>query len=148
MKEIEFDKIDRQILKILQSNARKSLKEIAEEVFLSPPAVASRIARLEANNIIMNYHVQINHLALGYHIKAYINVEVEPKEKKEFYPYIKSCKNVVECDCVTGDYAMLLKVYFRSTAELDQFIGKLQRFGRTKTLIVFSTAVDRDELMQ
>lgn len=147
MKEIVLDKVDLQLIGILQSNARKTLKEIAEEVFLSPPAVATRIARLETNKIIIGYQAKINHVELGYHIKAYINVEVDPKEKMEFYPYVQACKNVVECDCVTGDYAMLLKVYFKSTAELDQFIGKLQRFGRTKTLIVFSTAVDRDELM-
>lgn len=147
MKEIELDKIDQEILSILQSNARSTLKEIAAAVFMSPPAVAARIERLESRGVILGYHGKINHLALGYHIKAYINVEVQPNEKNEFYPYIKSCKNVVECDCVTGEYAMLLKVYFKSTAELDQFIGKLQRFGHTKTLIVFSTAVDKDELL-
>ncbi len=147
MNEVELDPIDVEILRILQSNARRTQKEIAAEVFMSPPAVAARIERLEKRGVITGYHAQINHLALGYHIKAYINVEVEPLEKKEFYPYIKTCKNVVECDCVTGDYAMLLKVYFRSTVELDQFIGELQRFGRTKTLIVFSTAVNQDELL-
>ena len=63
-------------------------------------------------------------------------------DKKDFYPYIKSCKNVVECNCVTGDYSMLLEVLFPSTDELDQFIGELQEYGRTKTLIVFSTSVE------
>ena len=37
---------------------------------------------------------------------------------------------------------MVLEVLFPSTIELDQFIGELQRFGRTKTLIVFSTSVE------
>ena len=37
---------------------------------------------------------------------------------------------------------MILEVLFQSTVELDKFIGKLQRFGRTKTLIVFSTSVE------
>lgn len=37
---------------------------------------------------------------------------------------------------------MLLEVLFQSTIELDQFIGELQRYGRTKTLIVFSTSVE------
>lgn len=51
-------------------------------------------------------------------------------------------KNVIECNCVTGDYSMLLEVLFENTMELDRFIGELQYFGRTKTLIVFSTSVD------
>ena len=37
---------------------------------------------------------------------------------------------------------MLLEVLFPSTDELDQFIGELQEYGRTKTLIVFSTSVE------
>lgn len=37
---------------------------------------------------------------------------------------------------------MLLEGMFHSTNELDQFINELQRFGRTKTLIVFSTSVE------
>ena len=78
----------------------------------------------------------------GYHIKAFINLEVNPDQKKDFYPYIKSCNNVVECNCVTGDYAMLVEVMFKSTEELDHFIGELQTFGSTKTQIVFSTSVE------
>lgn len=37
---------------------------------------------------------------------------------------------------------MILEVLFHTTIELDQFIGELQHFGRTKTLIVFSTSVE------
>ena len=59
----------------------------------------------------------------------------------EFYPFIKSCPNVVECNCVTGNYSMLSKVMLPSTMELDTFIGQLQKFGRTSTQIVFSTPV-------
>ena len=37
---------------------------------------------------------------------------------------------------------MLIEVVFESTVELDHFINVLQQFGRTKTLIVFSTSVE------
>ena len=39
-------------------------------------------------------------------------------------------------------YSVLLKVAFPSTMELDEFIGKLQHFGKTSTMIVFSTIVE------
>ena len=73
--------------------------------------------------------------------KAFINLEVSPEQKAEFYPYIDSVLNVVECNCVTGDYSMLIEVRFKTTADLDHFVGELQRFGKTKTQIVFSTNV-------
>ena len=137
-----MDNIDRRILTILQENARTPLKAIAEQVFLSSPAVSARIERLEQAGYITGYQAQISCAAMGYQIKAFINLEVEPSQKPEFYPYISACPNVMECDCVTGDYYMLIKVCFRTTQELDQFINQLQRFGRTRTQIVFSTSVE------
>ena len=142
MKNDELDNIDKMIITMLQENARMSLKEIAQKVYLSSPAVSARIENLVQNGYIEGFHARINPIKLGYHIKAFINLEVSPIDKKDFYPYIKSSKNVVECNCVTGDYSMLLEVLFPSTDELDQFIGELQKYGRTKTLIVFSTCVE------
>ena len=49
-----MDKIDKQILEILQENARTPLKSIAEQVFLSSPAVSSRIDHLEKQGIIIH----------------------------------------------------------------------------------------------
>ncbi|MCD7824941.1 MAG: Lrp/AsnC family transcriptional regulator [Clostridiaceae bacterium] len=142
LKNNELDHIDKEILVMLQENARMSLKEIAQRVYLSSPAVSVRIDNLVEKGYIEGFHAQINTDKMGYHIKAFINLEVSPVDKQEFYPYIKSCKNVIECNCVTGDYSMLLEVLFPSTDELDQFIGELQKYGRTKTLIVFSTSVE------
>ena len=80
-------------------------------------------------------------VALGYHITAFINLTLDPKQKDEFYPYVTDCPNVLECNCVTGLYSIMLKVAFPSTMELDTFIGHLQKYGNTQTQIVFSTAV-------
>ena len=137
-----MDHNDRRILNILQKNARTPLKEIAEQVFLSSPAVSARIARLENSGVLTGYQAQVDAPRLGYMVKAFINLDMDPSRKPEFYPYIESCPNVVECCCVTGDYSMLIEVLFGTTQELDQFINHLQPFGRTRTQIVFSTPVE------
>ena len=80
-----MDNIDRKILTILQQNARTPLKVIAEQVFLSSPAVSARIERLEAAGYILGYQAQLSCAAMGYQIKAFINLEVEPSQKPEFY---------------------------------------------------------------
>lgn len=138
----ELDAVDRRIVSLLQENARMPLKGIADKVSLTSPTVSARIDRLEKEGVITGYRASINPEVFDYRIKAFINLEVEPVQKKEFYPYIAACSNVIECNCVTGDYSMLMEVVFRTTTELDQFIGQLQHFGRTKTQIVFSTSVD------
>ena len=141
----ELDAIDHKILEMLLENSRYSMREIAKKVFLSSTAVAARIERLERNKVITGYHVSVNPVMMGYYVKAYIQIQVDPCRKNEFYPYMEQHNHVLECDCVTGEYTMLIKVIFRTTMELDQFINEIQNFGKTNTLIVFSTAVHHRE---
>ncbi len=136
-----MDKIDIKLIELLQENARYSLKQLAQKVFLSSPAVSSRIEKLENEGIITGYQAEIDPIKLGYHVMAFINLDISPQQKETFYPFIESCPNVIECSCVTGSHSMLIKVAFTGTQELDLFIGKLQKFGPTLTQIVFSTPV-------
>lgn len=137
-----MDSIDKKIVELLQENARIPLKSIAEQVFLSSPAVSARIEHLEKENIIRKYEAKVSSNAIGLNITAFINLDIQPSQKEEFYPFIEGCPNVIECNCVTGDFSMLIKVAFKDTVELDKFIDRLQRFGRTCTQIVFSTPVE------
>lgn len=136
-----MDNIDKKLLQLLQENARYPLKYLASQVYLSSPAVSARIERLEKSGIISGYHATVTPVTLGYHITAFINMALDPRQKPEFYPFISACPNVLECNCVTGAFSMLIKVCFPSTMELDTFIGQLQKFGNTETQIVFSTPV-------
>lgn len=136
-----MDSIDIEIISILSENSRTPLKAIAEKVYLSSPAVSARIDRLMKAGIIKGFSVELDEQKLGYPIMAFINLDVQPKHKAQFYKYIEQCPGVLECNFVTGQYSMLIKVAFHSTHELDSFIGKLQNFGRTSTQIVFSTPV-------
>jgi len=102
-----LDMIDEKIVELLQENARIAIKEIAAQVFLSSPAVTARIERLESKGIIKGYHAAVDSVNLGYKIKAFVNLDLEPVQKEEFYPFIESVENVIECNCVTGEYSML-----------------------------------------
>lgn len=95
MKNHELDAVDRTILNILQRNAKCPLKEIAEKVYLSTPAVSARIEKMEKEGYILGYQAQVNPEALGYHIKALINLEVSPEEKK---CVLSVCEKVFKCD--------------------------------------------------
>lgn len=117
-----MDEIDLKLLRLLQKNARTPIKALAGEVRLSSPAVSARIERLEKQGVIRAYTLDLDPLQLGHHILAYIHLDMQPTQKEEFYPFIAACSNVLECNCVTGNYSMLIKVSFASTQELDGFI--------------------------
>lgn len=133
-----MDAIDLKIITALQENARIPLKNLASKVFLSSPATAARIEKLERDGIITGYSAKVDLKKVGLPITAFINLELYPEQKPTFYPFVRSHPNVLECSCVTGRYSQLLKVAFDSTESLDTFIGELNSFGHTETQIAFS----------
>lgn len=134
-----MDAIDLKLITILQQNARTPLKALAAQVYLSSPATAARIERLEREGIISSYSANVDLKKVGLPITAFINLDLDPKLKPTFYPFICSHPNVIECNCVTGRYSQLIKVVFESTEALDTFIGELNNFGHTETQIAFSS---------
>ncbi len=134
-----MDAIDLKLITILQKNARTPLKALAAQVYLSSPATAARIERLEREGIISSYSANVDLKRVGLPITAFINLDLDTKLKPTFYPFICSHPNVIECSCVTGRYSQLIKVAFESTEALDAFIGELNNFGPTETQIAFSS---------
>ena len=138
----EIDELDLKILRLLQNDARMSLKSTAERVFVSTPTVAARIEDMTERGIIKGYYTEIDNSVFENVIKAYIDMEVSPAEKEKLYDYLRSSPQVIECSRVTGEYSLLIKVVFKNTLDMDKFLNELQRFGRTKTQIVFSSVID------
>ena len=68
-----MDKIDRMLIRLLQQNARYSLKQLSERVFLSSPAVAARIEKLEREGVITGYRANVDLDKTGYHITVFVN---------------------------------------------------------------------------
>ena len=138
-----LDEVDKKILNRLRQNGRISLKELSSEVFLTMPAVSARIEKLEREGYIKGYHAEVNLEKLGYGIKAFILITVKPEDNKKFYEFVRGERCILECNHITGNYSMILKAVFSSTTLLDEFLGRLQSFGKTETHVVFSTAVER-----
>ena len=138
-----LDEVDKKILNQLRQNGRISLKELSAEVFLTMPAVSARIEKLEREGYIKGYHAEVDLEKLGYGIKAFILITVKPEDNKKFYEFVRGERCILECNHITGNYSMILKAVFSSTTLLDEFLGRLQSFGKTETHVVFSTAVER-----
>lgn len=141
-----IDDIDKKIISLLIRNARMPLKLLAEQVFLTSPTVSCRIKRLENKGIISGYKAIIDPAQLGYHIMAYVNLAMPPYKRDAFTAFIKECSNVQECYHVAGTYSMIIRVYFKSVMELNNFVTKLQDYGKTQTQIVLSTVINQREV--
>ena len=141
-----MDDLDRKILSLLAQNARMPVKEIAEHVSLTSPAVSSRIHRLEADGMIGGCTGVRKRPAGRLDVDALISLSVAPSEREGLLTLLQNSKEVMQCYHVTGEYTFLIKVSCGSMMQLEQLILQFQKLGSTCTQIILSTAVDHGPL--
>ena len=145
-----LDGIDRQLLDELQSDCKRSLKEIGGSVGLSAPSVMERVRKLENAGIILGYHALLDARRMGLDISAFIGVSISnPKLLSAFEEWVDSMPQVLECHHVTGSHTLLLKVKTQNTEDLEQLISRVRSMegvASTETMVVLSTHTERVEV--
>lgn len=139
---IEIDAMDARILEILQDDARVTLAEIGRRIHLSQPAVAERVKRMEAAQVITGYHAHVNAEKLGYGITAFVRVAARYSD----VPVLKIAEQVpevIECHAITGEDCVIVKVVAPSVRELERIISSLARCGVTSTSLILSSSIER-----
>ncbi len=145
---IDIDDTDKQILRLLQTQARMSITELAERVNLSATPCARRIKRLEDSGIITGYHTQSDAQKLGYPLAVFIAISMDRHTADRFELFeekIQSFDEVVSCSIVTGpteDY--LIKVRVRDIAHYEEFL--LHRLNRIEGVAQVHTSFELREV--
>jgi Lrp/AsnC family transcriptional regulator, leucine-responsive regulatory protein len=138
-----LDRIDVQLLALLQENGRISQHDLAKAVGLSAPAVAERLRKLEDRGIIKRFTALLDAKKLGWDITAFIFVGMAgSRYYPEFLERVDETPQVVECHSVTGQGSHLLKIRAENTAALEALLAEIQAWSGvqwTTTSIVLST---------
>ena len=82
-KEKDLDDIDRDIIRILQENAKTSYREIQDKLGISIGTIHNRITKLESSEIIEGYTLKLNNIKLGYKFTFLIRVQIDGKHTSE-----------------------------------------------------------------
>lgn len=146
---MKLDHKDLQILGILEDNARLTNKEIAKKVKLPITTVHHRIKRLQENNIIKNFTVNLNYIELGRSIEAEILVSVDYKvalgkkfDQAEIAGKIKRLDGTEEVLIVTGETDIMVRVRVASVQELNEFVTmklrNIEGIDKTRTMLVLN----------
>jgi Lrp/AsnC family leucine-responsive transcriptional regulator len=141
-----LDDIGRNMLSVLQEDARLSYAELGRRIGLSPAATAERLRRLEEAGIITGYRVEIDREALGLPVLAIVRLSCDGVKYRPFLKAVQAMERVMECHHVAGGDAFILKVVAGSVEELGRVVEKLLDFGVPTTSIVFSSPVARRAL--
>ncbi|WP_457611115.1 Lrp/AsnC family transcriptional regulator [Lutibacter sp.] len=143
---IKLDQTDKKILKLLQTNSKANIKEIALKIGLTQTPIYERIKRLEKHGVIQQYVAILNKEKLGYTIEVFCQVTllVHSKELiRKFEVAVNKMEEVIECFHIAGNYDYLLKVIVKDMKSYQLFLKNklaiLDSVGNVQSTFVMSS---------
>ena len=137
----KIDDINKKILHRLQQNSRESFASIGRVVGLTPPAVAERVKKMEDLGILEGYKARVNHLKMGYQLRAIVTIKAFMGKLKPFLDKVSSMKEVMNCYRITGNENIIMEVVLLDQLHLEEFIDQLIQYGETRTHIILSDII-------
>src|SRR5262249_20313227 len=121
---IQFDRMDANILRELQGNARLSMADLATKVGLSTSPCWRRVKRLEECGLIAGYKTDIDRRSLGWGVLVFVNVTIEEHSEKAaqtFEKAVHALPEIVACWSVAGAADFILQVVARDLDNYAEF---------------------------
>lgn len=126
--EAALDRIDLNILRVLQEDGRITNQALAERVALSPSACLARVRRLERAGVIQGYHARLDPFAIGVGLVLFVEISLQGSRADEtarFEAAMAALPQVVELSDVSGDVDYIVKIVVGSMAEWNRLREQL-----------------------
>ena len=142
---MNLDEIDKKLLKLLQTDSKKTTAALSSKLNLSVTAVYERIKKLEREGIIEKYVVLVNRKKIekGFVVFCHIKLIQHTKEfLTKFESQVIKLNEVLECHHVSGDYDYILKIVLKDMEEYREFLVEklttLEHIGSTHSTFMIS----------
>ena len=150
----QLDKIDLSILRILQENARATVKEIAEQVHLSTTPVHERIKRMEISGVIKQYATLVDHTKVkkGLMVICYVSLKEHSKNAgMKFIKSINALNEVIECYNISGEFDFMLNVVEENMDSYYDFhvnrLSQIENMGNVQSVFVMGVIKQTHQLV-
>jgi Lrp/AsnC family leucine-responsive transcriptional regulator len=123
--ESKLDRLDRDILTVLQTDARISLQELSKQVGLSASPCWTRIRRMEEAGVIEGYTVRISAQAVGLAETVIVQVTLDSHSDEALFAFgraLADIPEVLEALLVSGDYDYILRIAVSDTRDYERLL--------------------------
>lgn len=144
-----MDDLSRKIINFLNSDARKSFREIAKETGTSVTAVIRAVKGMESTGIIRGYIPVVDPASAGYDLGAVIAVRISQGKIMEAQKKIAEDPHAVAVYDVTGEWDCLVIARFKGRDDLNRFIKKINahpNIDRTVTHLILNTVKEEKRI--
>ena len=141
--DISLDTKDLAILRLLQENARMTVKEISEKVHLTTTPVHERIKRMEETGVIKQYATLVDNTKVkkGLMVICYVSLKQHSKNAGDkFIKTIHQLSEVIECYNISGEFDFMLKVVAEDMNTYYDFhvnkLSQIENMGHVHSVFV------------
>ena len=152
--DVSLDKKDLEILKLLQENARITIKEISGKIHLSTTPVHERIKRMEESGVIKQYVTLVNHekVKKGLMVICYVSLKQHSKNAGvKFIKTMHELNEVVECFSISGEFDFMLKVICEDMNSYYDFhvnkLSEIENMGHVQSVFVMGVIKQTHQLV-
>lgn len=139
----KLDDLDRKLLKLLQQNSRRTVKELAAGINLTATPTFERQRRLEREGYITNYAAVVDYQKVGNSVIVLCNIRLKQHTHdliQQFMDTVQDIDEITECYNTTGDFDFQIKVYARDMQAYQDFmlntLGNIDCIGSINSVIV------------
>lgn len=137
-----MDELDAQIVRLLQTDARQSNREIARKLGIAPSTCLERVRTLTRRGVIRGYHAHISLPALGRGVQGLVSVKLRVSSRTAldaFRDFASQQPEVLSVFVVSGDDDFLVHV---AVQDLDQLYAFLtDRLSKREEIVGLRTSV-------
>ncbi|DAC62749.1 TPA: Lrp/AsnC family transcriptional regulator [Candidatus Thalassarchaeaceae archaeon] len=141
-----LDEIDRKIIRVLEKDARTSLRKISELVDVSLGTVSNRVKKMENNGVIMGYSVILNPDEIGWELNVVIGLRIQKGRLIEIQEKIAKDSRVHGVYDVTGDFDSMVIARAKNRKDLDDLsknVLSIDGVERSITHLVLNTVKEK-----
>ena len=141
-----LDEIDKKIIKVLEDDARTSLRKISELVKVSLGTVSNRVKKMEKNGVIKGYSVILDPDQIGWELNVVIGLRIQKGRLIEIQEKIAKDSRVHGVYDVTGDFDSMVIARAKNRNDLDDLsknVLSIDGVERSITHLVLNTVKEK-----
>lgn len=141
-----LDDLDRQLLALLQADARAPTAELARRLKVARTTVVARIARLEREGVVAGYGVRLGRRLEESAVRAFCGLSVQARSAGAVIKALERMPEVEGAWAVSGEFDYMVQLRCASPQELDALLdqlGQIDGVRQTQTSMVLSQKIDR-----